>query len=315
MAARRTFTHAVATLLAAGLLLTTAGQAEPQVPATPTKPKASPIAAEQPGNDKQPGSPGATKPPKGLGPVAPDGLPKETVHIDVAGRKVAVTSSFTGTEVVVFGSVNFSRQPAAESGLYDVIVLIVGTPTTLMVRRKDRVAGIWLNNRSVRYQDVPSYYAIASTRPLEEVASKDVLSKAGIGFEHIAMRPAEGQGVLSPNDQKVFRDAIVRIKTADGLYKDEEYSVAFVGRSLFRASIDLPANITVGPLETRVFLFKDGEFLGQHVAKLTLERAGLERMLHTFAFGYPFLYGIAAVLLAVASGLAASALFRKGGAH
>jgi hypothetical protein len=52
--------------------------------------------------------------------------------------------------------------------------------------------------------------------------------------------------------------------------------------------------------------------ISAHIARVTLERTGLERLLHSFAFRYPFAYGIFAVLLAVLSGLLASAYFRRG---
>ena len=100
--------------------------------------------------------------------VAPSTDAKETIQADVSMRSVPVTSSFNGTEVVIFGAVDNGRQPSAESGIYDVVIVVEGTPTQLAVRRKANVAGIWLNSQAITYESVPSYYAIASTRPLDE---------------------------------------------------------------------------------------------------------------------------------------------------
>ena len=105
-------------------------------------------------------------------------MPPETVQADVSTRNVAVTSSFTGTEIVVFGAVDNSRQPGAESGYYDIVVVIEGTPSRVAVRKKARIGGIWLNTRNANYDGVPSYYAIWSTRPLDEIASEATM----IGF-------------------------------------------------------------------------------------------------------------------------------------
>lgn len=238
---------------------------------------------------------------------------RETVQADVSTRRVAVTASFSGTEIVVFGAVDNSRQTSAEAGLYDVVIVLVGTPSRLVARRKANVAGMWMNVQSLVFDSVPSYYAIVSTRPLDEIASPDVLKAYDIGFDHVRMTLSSGSFTGPPTKQiKEFRDSVVRIKQKERLYQQEEYGVAFIGRSLFRASVDLPANVTVGPFDTRVFLFRDGELLSQYTARLNLEREGVEELLHGFALRLPLLYGLATVAFAVSAGLLATAVFRKG---
>ena len=224
---------------------------------------------------------------------------------------MAVTSSFTGTEIVVFGAVDNSRQQTAEAGLYDVVIVLEGAPTQIVVRRKSKVAGIWINTSSAIFENVPSYYAIVTTRPLEEIADKKVLAEYEIGFSHIRMSPVAGIKEFVPGDLKQYREGVVRIKQHDGLYLKGDYKVAFIGRSLFRGTIGLPANVPVGPLVARVYLFREGQLLAKNISKVTLEREGLERLLHDFAFQHSFYYGIATVLLAVAAGLVASRLFGR----
>ena len=236
----------------------------------------------------------------------------ESVQADVSARNVAVTSSFNGTEIVIFGAVDNSQQPSAESGYYDVLIVVEGVPGRLVARHKNNVAGLWLNTSSATFDLVPSYYAMASTRPLDEIASEEFRALHGVGFQHLRFTPAVGQAqALSTEDLKAFREAIIRLKEKQGLYVKDEYGVAFIGRSLFRASIELPANVTVGPFETRVYLFRDEKLLSKYTVRLNLEREGLERHLHAFAFSFPTLYGLATVAIAVAAGLLASAAFRR----
>lgn len=239
-------------------------------------------------------------------------IPPEQVEADVSTRSVAVTSSFSGTEIIVFGTVQHSRQPTPESGYYDIAIVVDGTPTPLVARRKSNVAGIWLNAHSVRYDRVPSYYAIASTRPVEEIAEPRVLDQHRIGFGSVHMTLAADQPQLTPEERVEFREAVIRLKQKDKLYQTNESGVAFIGRSLFRSTIKLPANVPVGPLVAHTYLFRNGELLAKHSTKVTMQREGLESYLHSFAFDYPLLYGIAAVFIAVASGLIASAVFKKG---
>ena len=237
---------------------------------------------------------------------------RESVQADVSARTVSVTSSFNGTEIVIFGAVDNSQQTSAESGYYDVVIVVEGVPGRVVARRKNNVAGLWLNTSSAAFDAVPSYYAIASTRPIEEVAGNEFWASHGIGFQHLRMTPAFGQAqALSSEDLKEFRQAVIRLKQKEGLYVQDQYSVAFIGRSLFRSTIELPANVTVGPFTTRVLLFREEQLLSQYSVRLSLAREGLERHLHSFAFGYPTLYGLMTVAIAVAAGLLASTMFRK----
>ncbi len=244
-----------------------------------------------------------------------DARPPEAVHADVAARRVPITSSFIGTHVVIFGAVNNSRQVVPESGYYDIVIVVEGAQAPFIARRKSRVGGIWINTDSATYKTVPSYYAIVSTRPLSEIASSEVLVSHRIGLDAIPMTPERDGQAKSHAEVELFRKAVVRIKRSQNLYRQSEYGVAFIGPSLFRASIELPANITVGPFVTHVYLFRQGRLLSSYRTRLTLEREGLELFFHNLAFGYPFLYGIGCVIAAVCSGLIASAVFRRGGAH
>jgi uncharacterized protein (TIGR02186 family) len=257
---------------------------------------------------------GPRRPPPRLTPAeSPAEGPKEKVEADVSTRSVEVTTGFTGHEILVFGAIDNSQQPGDEAGYYDVVVVVEGTPLPVVVRRKSDVAGVWVNTSSVIFASVPSYYAIASNRPIEEIAGPRVLERHAIGFAHIKMTPSPGyRWSFGDVELAAFKAAVIRLKQQDGLYvvaaKD---GVTFTGRSLFRSTISLPANVPVGPLVARTYLFRNGEVLSAHIARVTLERAGIERLVHNFAFRYPMTYGLFAVLLAVLIGLIASTYFRR----
>jgi uncharacterized protein (TIGR02186 family) len=299
---RGTFAAFAAGLLTASAL---AGAALAQRPA----PSLPPSAPTQPAPPAQvpPAAPAQEVRPQ---PEAPP-LPRESVHADVSTRRIAVTSTFSGTGIIVFGAVDNSRQASAEAGLYDVVIVISGAPTRLVARKKSNVGGLWINTSSVTFTSVPSYYAISSTRPLDEVASDDVLKSSGIGFDFVPMTFHRSARNLTAPEIKEWRDAVVRLKQRERLYQQDEYGVAFVGRSLFRSAFDMPATVTVGAFETRVYLFRDGELLSTYTTKLDLEREGLEHFVHRFAFDHPFFYGVFTVLIAVGAGMLASYVFNR----
>jgi uncharacterized protein (TIGR02186 family) len=234
------------------------------------------------------------------------------VEADVSTRSVAITSAYAGIEIVVFGSVDHSRQPTAESGYYDVVVVLEGAPSSVVVRHKRNIGGVWLNTSSLRFDDLPSYNAILSTRPLEEIADAKELAGLGIGLDHVRAEPVAKDAARLPAPALAdYRAALFRQKHKQGLYVRQDYAVVFIGRSLFRAAVELPADVPVGPMNARVYLFHDGEMLAQYTAHVSIDRQGLERLLYSFAFDYPFFYGLAAVAIAVAAGLAAQTAFAR----
>lgn len=286
------WTTLLAALAILCLLPLAAGHAQPRR-SGPAAPQPAPA---QPGQPAQPTIP----------------LDRENVQADVSTRSVAVTSSFNGTEIVVFGAVDYSRQTSAEAGIYDIVIVLEGTPTRLVARRKSRVGGVWINTNSITFESVPSYYAIVSTRPLDELADPIALRENDIGFDYVRMTPVKGwETGLSTADLEDFKSSVIRLKQRDKLYIEEEFGVSFIGRSLFRATIELPANVPVGPLDARIYLFRDGRLLSTWRSQVNLRREGLERFLYAFAFDFPLIYGVFTVALSVAAGLAASAAFRR----
>jgi len=238
--------------------------------------------------------------------------PPEQLEADVSTRSIAVTAAFKGSEVTVFGTVDNSRQPSPESGYYDVVVAVEGALEPAVVRRKSNVAGLWINTHEANFDLAPSYYAVASTRPLEEIADAEVLAKNGIGFENILITVnPETLKSLDAAGLRDFQAAISRLKSREGLYSRDDYGVTFSGRSLFRSTLALPANVPVGQLTARIYLFRDGVLLNRKSTKVGLERTGIERFIHESAHNSPWLYGIIAVLIAMSCGLAASALFDR----
>jgi uncharacterized protein (TIGR02186 family) len=240
----------------------------------------------------------------GLGPAAAQS--RETVETDISSRNIAIESTFTGASIVVFGTITRSRQTAPEAGLYDLAIVIRGPEQPVLIRRKSRVLGIWINTESRPYQNVPGYYAVLSTRPLNEITDKKTLNKYGIGFDSLLIERAGVNGRQDP-----FREAVLRIRRDQGLYRDKETGAAFIGTSLFRATAELPANVPVGEYWVDVFVFREGKLIGEHSSTLTLRKQGFERFVYTLAFDRPLVYGLVAVAAAMIAGLLASAIFRR----
>lgn len=236
----------------------------------------------------------------------------ERVEADVSSRRIAIESDFAGIQVVVFGAVDNSRQLYAEQNLYDIAIVIRGPSEPTVVRKKDRTVGLWINRAVEVFTDVPEYYAALSTRPLNEIAAQETLERQQIGYENLRFSRADGTpSELARAQEKPFRQALVRLKEEQRLYQERAFAVAFISRSLFRATVSLPANVPVGTYEVEIFLFSGGVLLDTHETELRIAKSGFERFVYNLAYENSLIYGIAGVIIAILAGLAASAAFRK----
>jgi uncharacterized protein (TIGR02186 family) len=229
---------------------------------------------------------------------------RETIQADTSDREIAIESDFTGARITVFGAVDNSRQESANSGYYDVIIVIRGPAENLVARKKERFAGIWINGRSAAFSHVPSFYAALSTRPLDEIADETTLRRYGIEFN-----PKQQGGDGARPDE--FENAVIEAKKKDRLYIIEPFAVAFIGNSLFRGTVKLPAKVRVGSYSADVYLFRQGKLLNRHNTALYVRKAGIERQLTALAYNQPWVYGLLSVVVAVACGLLGWTLFSR----
>lgn len=235
----------------------------------------------------------------------------EEIESDISAHEVYIETNFSGVRVVVFGAVDNSRQPSANSGFYDVVIVLRGPEESIIARHKERIAGLWVNAESMTFRDAPSFYAVMSTRPLDQIAQPEVLQKHGLGFDSLALRPDGGSAPETPERIAAYRRAVIELKEKAQLYRETPYGVSFIGKSLFRGAFELPSNVPTGLYTSEVFLFRKGALLSSDYAKVLIGKAGIGQFAYYNAFHRPLLYGVASVLIAIAAGLAGSMLFRS----
>ncbi|MFQ5954110.1 MAG: TIGR02186 family protein [Kiloniellales bacterium] len=224
----------------------------------------------------------------------------EPLVADLSDHRIQITTGFTGTEVLLFGAVE-------EEG--DVVVVVRGPEETLAVWRKDRYGGIWMNDKRIEFEGVPSFYAVGSNRPPKEIADEPVLNRHQIGVERLRF---EAKG-LSPDDALyiLFRRALIRNMQLAGLFPIDIDKVTFIGARLFRAELFFPANVPTGGYQVEVFLLRDGQVVSAQTTPLFVNKAGIGAWVFAFAHQRPALHGIIAVLAALLAGSLAAYVFRR----
>lgn len=218
---------------------------------------------------------------------------------DLSSRQIEITTGFTGTSLLLFGAID---------GAGDVIVVVRGPRREVVVRRKERVAGIWVNGSAQNFESVPGYYFVASSRPLTDIASEATLDRLQIGIDRVHLRVA---GSPPPAQAKVFRTGLVDLKKVQGLFSVAPARVSVVDERLFRADLTFPANVPTGPYTADVYLFRGGEVVGSTRTTLAVRKAGLEAAVYDFAHQHSAIYGILAIMIALFAGWLAGAIFRK----
>ncbi len=237
-----------------------------------------------------------------LGAAGPAARAAEPLSIDLSSHVVSISAGFAGTELILFGAV---EAPG------DIIVVVRGPPQRVVVRKKERIAGVWINTESFGFTDVPGFYGVASNRPLFDVASPVVLDLHGIGVDQLQFEPADTEEDASRDLSGQSFEALSRIKQRQRLYGNEVGDVTFIGEKLFRTAIRLPANIPIGAYDVKVFLLRDGNVAGIRTTPLVIEKTGIGAAIFDFAHRNSPAYGLVAVLLALVAGWIAEIVFRK----
>ncbi|MCP4330463.1 MAG: hypothetical protein GY791_18730 [Alphaproteobacteria bacterium] len=218
---------------------------------------------------------------------------------DLSKHLVAITTGFSGADVLLFGTTE-------EEG--DIAVVVRGPGEDIVVRRKQRVAGIWINGRSLTFGHVPAFYAVAATGDVEGFAPPSVLHRHQIGAQYLRfINPKRAED----DEIQEFREALLRNKAAQGLYPHHVGEVQLLGGRLFRTPVVFPANVPTGTYVVEVFVLKDGNVIAAQTTPLLVSKVGTEAEIFDFAHDQSALYGIVAIIIALVAGWLAGAIFRK----
>ncbi|KZL18924.1 putative transmembrane protein [Pseudovibrio axinellae] len=233
----------------------------------------------------------------------------ETLVSAVSSSQVAITSNFTGTQILVYGEIARDAGTVARSDKQDVVVVVEGPLERVVTWRKDHIFGLWINATSQTYIAVPSFYAVHATDDLRNIASDDWLKQYRIGLEHL---PLAALGTRAPaHERAAFKEAFLRSRVHQGLYTQNSKSINFLSSTLFSTTVDLPAIIPTGDYKVTTFLFNGGVLLDKQEQALTVAKTGFEQVTFTLSRQYPAVYGAMAILLALLTGWLAGVIFKK----
>jgi len=238
--------------------------------------------------------------------IAPCLTQAEEVVLGLSKDKVAITTSFDGSEILIFGAVKREKPIPTDAPLH-VVITVAGPSHPITVRRKSNRFGIWINTDAIEVDRAPSFYAVATTGPFGDVLSNTEDLRYKVSIDQ-AIRSVGAPDTIS--DAPSFTDAVIRIRRNSGLYQQLEGQVALDQQTLFRTAIKMPANLTEGDYATRIYLTRNGQIISSYETSIDVRKVGLERWLFSLSRQQPMLYGLMSLAIAIAAGWGASAAFR-----
>ena len=233
-------------------------------------------------------------------------LRAEEVVLGLSRDQVSISTNFDGSEIILYGAIK-REEPIAQEPPLQVIVTISGPLEPITVRRKDRILGIWVNADSLNVSAAPSFYAIATSAPWEEVLNEADDLRHTISIPRAIRSVGAWSQVANP---QAFINALIRIRMDNGLYVLNEGAVDLKEDTLFNTAIQMPANLTEGEYATRIFLTRGGKVVSHYETSIDVRKVGLERWLFNLSRQQPLAYGLLSLAIAIAAGWGASAAFR-----
>ena len=235
------------------------------------------------------------------------GAEKPVLVPDISARQIQIRYSFTGAQLLLFGAVVYpgGRVPDRQ---VDIAVVLRGPVEPILVREKQKVAGIWMNADSSRFRSAPSFYAVASSRPIRALLDERTASICELGLQNLQLSP--GGGAL-PDKDRHFEAGLIDLRRREGLYAELPRGVEITDGVLYRATISIPSQVPVGNYTAETFLIDRGKVIAAATRDIKIDKSGFERFVALAARRHNFLYGLAAMLLSLALGWAAAAAFRR----
>lgn len=227
----------------------------------------------------------------------------------VSRDEVAITSSFAGETLTLFGNVepDVGAADTAIQGPYNIIITVTGPLQTRVARHSQPVFGIWMNTEQAVFRGFPSYYQVLSSAPLTDITAQDTLDELAITPEDQVAQTTPAPTLQSA---RLGRE-LIRLMTEANHIAVNPTAVVFRSNTLYAAQITLPSDVPPGPYLAHTYLFKNGQLIAERSEGFSVRKIGFERFLGQSATDVPLLYGIVCVALALFTGWLGGVVFRR----
>ena len=226
---------------------------------------------------------------------------------DISQRRIDIIYTFRGAELLVFGAIQYPAGGVPDE-VPGLAVVVRGPAQAITLRKKERVAGIWINTRSVRFETTPGFYAVATSAPIRSLVDERTAAIYEIGVDNLQLSPASGNNA---SETEEFERGLIDLRRRTGLFAEHEGDVGVTQNVLYRARIAIPSAVPVGNYSAEIFLIRHGKVIARSETPITIDKSGFERWVYVFSQRFSLLYGLVAVGLALFAGWIAGLVVRR----
>jgi len=198
----------------------------------------------------------------------------------------------------------------------DIVVKISAPETHQALKKKGKVGGVlWMNVGTIEYGKVPPLYFLASTKPIEDLLSRDERQKYGIGYAALE-QTASVEPVENEAEKDEWFSEFVNYKEHSKLYTTKEKGFTFPqvnDEHGYRVVFDWPYQAAPGAYDVTVYSVKDGKVVETADSHVEVAQEGGIKFLASMARNKGALYGGISVVVALLAGFGVGMIFKKGG--
>lgn len=211
------------------------------------------------------------------------------INADLAMRNIKITSDFNGVDMLIFGALDVSG---------NIAIIIHGPPRSIIINKKEKKWGLWINGKREKLDNAEQFYAISSTKELSKITHSKTLQSMKVSK-------------LTFSHDTELNNAFIEKKIKEKLYVESTNNIELINEKLFRSTIKFPNNIPPGRYIVEILLFYNNDLFGMQTIPLLVSKVGLESFIFDMHYLHPIIYALCTVISALFIGWISSILKRK----
>ena len=224
---------------------------------------------------------------------------KENLIAEFLDNKISIDVGFTGKKLSYFGVLDT---------LGDLVIIVTGPRKKIKVFKKERKIWFWINSKSRIFSDVPTYYFVASSKPLSQIRNDSFLRINQIGLKNLRF---EGAEETEESERLEWRTGIIETMKKKGNYNSSIKKIEIIDDRLFKTEISFSSEISEGTYVVDALLLKNEKVIGSKRSFINVSKSGLGEKIYIFATKNSLIYGVFAVLTAMLFGFIVNEIMRK----
>ena len=226
-------------------------------------------------------------------------LCKDNLIAEFLDNQINIDVGFTGKKLSYFGAINTPG---------DLVIIVTGPRKEIKVLKKEKKIWFWINSKSRLFSDVPTYYYVASSKPLSQIKNDAFLRINQIGLQNLRF---EGAEEIEDDKRLEWREGIIETMKKMGNYNSLRGEIEIIDQYLFKTEISFSSDISEGKYIVDTLLLKNEEIIGSKRSFINVSKSGLGEKIYMFATENSLIYGFFAVLIALFFGFLVNELIRR----